>query len=61
MRRRPLYRICFKTGTRKIILAHLSEENNTPRLAYDTCARALDAAGAEPKEYKLTVAMKSIF
>lgn len=50
----------LQNGSRKIILAHLSEENNTPRLAYDTCARALDAAGAEPKEYKLTVAMKSI-
>ena len=50
----------LENGTRKIILAHLSAENNTPRLALDTCVRALDAAGAEPKEYKLTVAMKSI-
>ena len=50
----------LENGTRKIILAHLSAENNTPRLAHDTCVRALDAAGAEPKEYKLTVAMKSI-
>lgn len=50
----------LENGARKIILAHLSEENNTPRLAYDTCVRALSAAGAEPKEYKITVAMKSI-
>ncbi len=50
----------LENGSRKIILAHLSEENNTPRLAYDTCVRALSAAGAEPKEYKITVAMKSI-
>ena len=50
----------LENGTRKIVLAHLSEENNTPRLAYDTCVRALAAAGAEPKEYKITVAMRSI-
>lgn len=33
-------------GTRKIVLAHLSRENNTPRLAYDTVGRALDRQGA---------------
>lgn len=34
-------------GTREIILAHLSKENNTPVMAYDTVARELAAADAE--------------
>ncbi len=50
----------FANGTKKAILAHLSEENNTPRLAYDTSVQAMLAAGAEEKEFKITVAMKSI-
>lgn len=33
-------------GTRCIVLAHLSRENNTPQRAYDTVRRALDACGA---------------
>lgn len=28
-------------GTRRILLAHLSEENNTPEIAYSTCAEKL--------------------
>jgi phosphoribosyl 1,2-cyclic phosphodiesterase len=36
----------LETGTRRIILAHLSEENNTPRLAYDTVGGALRKRGA---------------
>lgn len=47
-------------GAKKIILAHLSEENNTPSLAYQTSAEALAEAGFTPDDVKLTVAMKSI-
>lgn len=32
-------------GARRVILAHLSKENNTPRLAYDTVCRFLEKAG----------------
>lgn len=31
-----------------VFLAHLSEENNTPMLAYDTVGRILDANGVKP-------------
>ena len=34
-------------GTREIVLAHLSRENNTPQRALDTVQRALSAAGCE--------------
>lgn len=34
-------------GTREIILAHLSRENNTPAMAYGAVERTLSAAGAE--------------
>lgn len=34
-----------RAGTRDIILAHLSEENNTPQLALNTVGRLLEAAG----------------
>lgn len=33
------------SGTRTIALGHLSRENNTPRLAYDTVRSALDGCG----------------
>lgn len=33
-----------KAGTRDIILAHLSEENNTPQMALNTVGRMLEAA-----------------
>ncbi len=35
-----------KNGVRRILLAHLSEENNTPALALRTTAQALEQAGA---------------
>ena len=35
------------SGTREIVLAHLSRENNTPSLALETVARALRAADQE--------------
>lgn len=44
-------------GTKKIMLAHLSEENNTPQLAFDTVGNALKAVGAE-KDVQLTVAKR---
>ena len=34
-----------RCGTREIVLAHLSRENNTPQRALDTVQRSLDAAG----------------
>ena len=38
-----------RSGTREIILAHLSRENNTPQRALDTVQRALSAAGLSPR------------
>ena len=38
------------SGTREIILAHLSRENNTPRAALDTESQALADAGFLPGE-----------
>lgn len=47
----------IKTGTKRIILAHLSKENNTPRLAYDTVKKAISESGIDEKtEFSLTVA-----
>ena len=37
----------LNAGTRKILLAHLSRENNTPRLAWDTVGSALGRTGAD--------------
>lgn len=37
-----------RTGTRVILLSHLSEENNTPKLAYDTVCDALLSEGICP-------------
>lgn len=42
------------SGTRQIILAHLSKENNTPELAHDEVSRAL-----EGKDVSLAVAPRS--
>ncbi|MBC3889949.1 MBL fold metallo-hydrolase [Acetobacterium paludosum] len=39
-----------KKGTKHLILAHLSEENNYPLLAYETTARILAGAGVILKE-----------
>ena len=36
-------------GTKEIVLAHLSRENNTPQRALDTVQRALEAAGLSPR------------
>lgn len=47
-------------GAEKIVLAHLSHENNTPELCYKAGAEALAEAGFTPNDVKLTVAMRSI-
>lgn len=47
-------------GAKKIILAHLSKENNTPELCYKTSAEALAEAGFTPNDVRLTIAMESI-
>ena len=41
------------SGTRELILSHLSRENTTPAMAYNAVERALSAAGLAPR---LTVA-----
>lgn len=43
-------------GVRHILLAHLSKENNTPRLAYKTVADILIEGGVEPGSLKLNIA-----
>ena len=35
------------TGTKKLMLAHLSQENNTPDIAYDECAGAVGDEGVQ--------------
>jgi phosphoribosyl 1,2-cyclic phosphodiesterase len=46
-------------GTTRFVLAHLSSENNTPELAYQTSLCALSLAGLkEERDYQLSVAPK---
>ena len=46
-----------ESGVTRIVLGHLSRENNTPILAYQTTKAALDIMGAsEGKDYILKVA-----
>lgn len=46
----------YKTGTRRFILAHLSENNNTPEKAESAARAALVSAGAKANDYILYVA-----
>lgn len=47
-------------GTTRLMLAHLSRENNTPSLAYDTIYNALKISGyAHGRDYILSVAPRS--
>lgn len=47
------------SGTKKIMLAHLSHENNTPEIAYQTTKNALLSAGAKlDKDIFLSVAQR---
>lgn len=49
----------IKTGTKNIVLAHLSRENNFPELAYNTHFARLSMEGAQLNgDYTLTVADK---
>lgn len=43
-------------GVKHILLAHLSKENNTPRMAYKTVADILIEGGVEPGSLKLNIA-----
>ena len=38
----------FENGAEKLILGHLSSENNTPELAYETVKQGLEACGGSP-------------
>ena len=38
-----------QSGTRSVILAHLSQQNNTPARAYETAALRLKAMGCDPE------------
>ena len=48
----------YTTGVRRVILAHLSRENNTPRIAHDTVRGTLEADGIAEKDFFLTVARR---
>ncbi len=50
----------YQHGTKKVILAHLSEHNNTPHLAYGASLDAISEAEIDTKDFALTVAKKSI-
>ena len=46
-----------ESGTTRLVLGHLSKENNIPSLAYETTRSAMTVAGAtEGVDYLLTVA-----
>lgn len=47
-----------KRGTKNIMLAHLSDENNTPKLAHDTVEAELFSGGAEGGDFRLIVASR---
>ncbi len=50
-----------KTGTRQIVLSHLSKENNTPNLAYTSICENLNKHGIiEGKDIRIDVATPSI-
>ena len=53
-------RALVNKGTTRFVLAHLSEKNNTPQLAYETATAALEEMGAlEGRDYMLHVAKPS--
>jgi phosphoribosyl 1,2-cyclic phosphodiesterase len=47
-----------KNGTKRIILAHLSKDNNTQKLAFETNRKVLDDEGFS--EVSLEIAKRSI-
>ena len=47
----------YEKGNRRFLLAHLSEQNNTPQIAYETVKAKLDSMGlVEDVDYSLCVA-----
>ena len=47
----------MKSGAKRIILGHLSKENNTPQLAYSAVSQALEDIGTDVgNDVMLTVA-----
>lgn len=46
----------IENGTRRIILGHLSQQNNTPRVAQNALLRELGGDFSENRDYLLTVA-----
>ena len=52
--------ILFKLGCRQFVIAHLSEENNTPKLAYMDITQSLMPLGlVEGEDYFLDIAMQN--
>ncbi len=49
-------RSLIENGTRRIILGHLSRENNTPRIAENTLIRELGSDFVRNRDYMLTIA-----
>ena len=47
-------------GLRNLFLCHLSGNNNTPELAYESARAALDAAGVEPGSINLRVLRRGV-
>jgi len=48
--------ILARSGASRLVLAHLSRENNTPARALDTVCRALEEDGIQPEDVAVTVA-----
>lgn len=46
-------------GTRRVVLAHLSQENNLPRLALEAAGRALGELGLGERDVELAAAPRS--
>ena len=46
----------YTTGARRVILAHLSRENNTESIAYNTVRSKLNGEGIEEKDFFVAVA-----
>ncbi len=42
--------LAAESGTRAVVLAHLSQQNNTPAHAYEAVSRRLRAMGCDPEE-----------
>jgi len=50
----------IESGTRQIVLAHLSKENNLPQLAYSTVDNLIRSGADAPDDFRLTVAPRDI-